>query len=409
MPRYTPEKDRVIFVKKFIRVFSLLMALLMVALPLCSCSDSTFKGNSSLRKKAVEHEHVAPLLLWVGLSGENGTQDRAVYGDELLQRLVDDGVSEYVMLTGYQPLYYNEIDEAGNDISDPLPLFTEADIDTLTKEDLGVETDLDFTLKIEALKKQVPTGSSKSTINRQIEYEIELAKRIIAIEPDAKIWFSLPHVKVFECASFFVQHYMDIIYTKVKLAFTEEEFAKNVWGLYWATEDAGGNWDQDDPVLFGNSLVKAEKYCSDILHKDGKTLMWIPYTTDGSQIDRIGMIANTTDVFDYVYLQPGYLWHEYKEPFLDLIDKTCETGAVVNYSGTIYGGEKKSSTVVGVEIELDNKFLFKSTEDELDRYLNGYVAHFEKYKDDKLFAVYCGDQRDVVQPEVYELLVKWWN
>ncbi len=391
--------------KKLVKLFSfVLVAAMCVAL--CSCA------KTGLRSKPVDLEHVMPLLMYVGCGDDSGKASQPKFSDEQLQQLTDAGINEYVLLTTFMPTYYCDIDENGNAVGEPQRLCTKEDIYTLTMEDLGVDSEYQLQLKQEQVIRDtyVTPSDNKSTINQQIDYEIELAKRILAINPNAKFWFSLPHTKMIEGATFYAEHYMDIIYPKIKIAFSEEEFDKNVGGLYWSTEDAGGTvFDTENQVDFGNPIVKAAKYCSDILHEEDKTLMWIPYTTMGQQYDRIGFISNLTDVFDYVYLQPGYLWHEEKEPFVNYIKNSVEAGAVLSTSGTIYGGEKKSSTVIGVEIELDNKVVIgKEAENHMRRY-NAYVDNFSQFKSDKLIAIYSSNSTNMFTDTVTNLLFEWYK
>ena len=265
--------------KKLVKLFSfVLVAAMCVAL--CSCA------KTGLRSKPVDLEHVMPLLMYVGCGDDSGKASQPKFSDEQLQQLTDAGINEYVLLTTFMPTYYCDIDENGNAVGEPQRLCTKEDIYTLTMEDLGVDSEYQLQLKQEQVIRDtyVTPSDNKSTINQQIDYEIELAKRILAINPNAKFWFSLPHTKMIEGATFYAEHYMDIIYPKIKIAFSEEEFDKNVGGLYWSTEDAGGTvFDTENQVDFGNPIVKAAKYCSDILHEEDKTLMWIPYTTMGQQ------------------------------------------------------------------------------------------------------------------------------
>lgn len=391
--------------KKLVKLFSFVLVAAM-CISLCSCAET------GLRSKPVDLEHVMPLLMYVGCGDDSGKASQPKFTDEQLQQLTDAGINEYVLLTTFMPTYYCDIDENGNAVGEPQRLCTKEDIYTLTMEDLGVDSEYQLQLKQEQVIRDtyVTPSDNKSTINQQIDYEIELAKRILAINPDAKFWFSLPHTKMIEGATFYAEHYMNIIYPKIKIAFSEEEFDKNVGGLYWSTEDAGGTvFDTENQVDFGNPIVKAAKYCSDILHEEDKTLMWIPYTTMGQQYDRIGFISNLTDVFDYVYLQPGYLWHEEKEPFVNYIKNSVEAGAVLSTSGTIYGGEKKSSTVIGVEIELDNKVVIgKEAENHMRRY-NAYVDNFSQFKSDKLIAIYSSNSTNMFTDTVTNLLFEWYK
>lgn len=393
--------------KKLLKLFSFVLVAAM-CIAMCSCA------KTGLRSKPVDLEHVMPLLMYVGCGDDSGKASQPAFTDEELQQLTDAGINEYVLLTTFMPTYYCDIDENGNAVGEPQRLCTKEDIYTLTAEDLGLESDSEFDLTNAQEKiirdSYVTPADNKSTINQQIDYEIELAKRILAINPNAKFWFSLPHTKIIEGATFYAEHYMDVIYPKVKIAFSEEEFEKNVGGLYWSTEDAGGNaFDVENQVDFGNPAVKAAKYCSDILHEDNKTLMWIPYTSAGRQYERIGFISNLTDVFDYVYMQPGYLWHAEKEPYVGYIKSSVEAGAVLNSNGAIYGGEKKSSTVIGVEIELDRKVISgNEAEAHMTRY-NAYVENFSQFKSDKLIAIYCSNSNDMFVETVTELLFQWYK
>ena len=392
--------------KKAIKLISLLLTAL-VCFALCSCEP-----KNSLYKKPVEHEHAMPLLMYVGCYDDTGRAGQPKFTDADLQTLIDGGIHEFILLSTHMPTYYQDIDENGNAVGDAKRLCTKEDIYSLTMEDLGVDSEYDLQLKQEQVIRDtyVEVSHKLSTINQQTDYEIELAKRILAIDPEAKLWFSLPHTKIIEGATFYAEHYMDIIYTKIKLAFTPEEFEKNVAGMYWATENATGNvFDTENLVDFGNPLVKAAKYCSDIIHEDGKTMIWIPFTTLGIQYDRIGFIANQTDIFDYVYLQPGYLWNEEKEPFITYISDSVKAGAVLTTAGTSYGGEKKSSTVIGAEIELDARTVTGSAaEDHMRRY-NAYVENFSQFKADKLIAIYCSNRTAMFNAEVNEMLLKWYN
>ena len=392
--------------KKLIQLASFVLAAAMCVL-MCSCEP-----KNSLYKEPVEHEHAMPLLMYVGCLDETGRAGYAKFTDEDLQVLVDGGINDFVLLTTFMPTYYQDIDENGNAVGEVKRLCTKEDIYTLTMEDLGVDSEYDLQLKQERVISEsytTPAGD-ESPINVQTDYEIELAKRILAINPDAKFWFSLPHTKIIEGATFYAEHYMDIIYTKIKLAFTPEEFEKNVAGMYWSTEDAGGSvFDTENLVDFGNPCVKAAKYCSDILHEDGKTLMWIPYTTVGDQYTRTGFIANQTDIFDYVYLQPGYYWHENKEQFIGYIKDSVSAGAVLTNAGVPYGGEKKSSTVIGAEVEMDIRLVAGADPEGHNRRYNVYVENFSQFKADKLIAIYCSDRTAVANATVNEMLLEWYN
>ena len=390
--------------KSAVRLISAVSAAAM-CLALCSCEP-----KNSLRDP-VELDRIMPVLLYTGIGFGNGTQACPEFTEADIRKMTEAGITDFILNTAVSPIYYRDIDEYGNEISESKLLCSKEDIDTLTMEDLGVDSEYELETKKEQIKSNITIqADDRDTINAQIDFEIELGKRILSVNPDARLWFSFPFIKIDDGAEFYAQHYMDVIYPKIKLAFSEEEFEKNVCGMYWATENASGtNWNSENLVDFDNPVVKAAKYCADIIHEDGKTFIWIPFTLNGKQTERSAIIANQTDIFDYVFFQPGYLWGDEKEPYLDIIQNSVTNGVFMNSNGTPYGGEKKSNTVIGVEIELDNKFITLSDGDEYLRRYNGYVEHFSQFKHDKSMAFYCSNRDNMMNPEVFELFKEWFN
>lgn len=101
-------------------------------------------------------------------------------------------------------------------------------------------------------------------------------------------------------------------------------------------------------------------------HTLKKKMLWIPYygygDTYNDTINSIGCVANRTDIFDYVLLQPHYYFQESRDILknVEAIRESAHIGAVVsrksdNNTFSIIGGGKTSPTKIGVEMEIDKR------------------------------------------------------
>ena len=97
--------------------------------------------------------------------------------------------------------------------------------------------------------------------------------------------------------------------------------------MYWVREDVPAKtydvFNTQNLVDFDNKTVKAMKACTDAVHKDDKLTFWCPYYRPTADIGLpIGFIANQTDIFDYVILQPNHLFEDGLEDNIEIIKQS---------------------------------------------------------------------------------------
>lgn len=352
--------------------------------------------------------NVKPVLLYVGYAF-GSTSPYPEFTDEDIQSFTAAGMDEFILIDGSSVNTYYDVDENGDPVGEARTILTEDIVNTLTTDLIGPNAGSLATM-VQNYSKNVKEINKDLTLNRQTEYELELAERILRINPDAKLWFNLTPVSCMALAEYYAKPFMDVCYKMIKAKLSDEVFNKNFMGMYWATEDTGPwdtAFDKNNNVDFNNALIRCAKYCSDILHADGKTLFWIPFTATEQQIERIGWIANTSNVFDAVFLQAGYIWHAEYKSMIDLLDRCTEAGAVINSAGVVYGGSKTSDTLVGPEIEIDNNIVFNN-DGQLERYLYEY-ERLIRYKDTRPIAIYGDSELHLAKGEVFSRVCKWFD
>jgi len=140
----------------------------------------------------------------------------------------------------------------------------------------------------------------------------------------------------------------------------------------------------------------------------GKKMLWIPYYGYGSNynatINSIGYVANKTNIFDYVLLQPHYYFQESADILknVEAIRESAYLNKVVgrkSSSGTfsVIGGTKTSNTKIGVEMEIDKRHEFADYAARYDVYakcfsnqaVSGIPVRAGYNKDSIDFAFYC--------------------
>ena len=183
----------------------------------------------------------------------------------------------------------------------------------------------------------------------------------------------------------------------------------NIKGFYWLKEDVPETmyncFDIENLVDFNNAEVRAMKACNDAVHEDGKLTFWCPYYRSTNDTGKhIGFIANQTDIFDYVILQPNHVFTDGLDYNIDLIKEATLQNAVLNKSYVAWGGEKKSSTMVGAEMESQsNLYSGKDREKNLERY-QAYVDAYQDFLGKYSIAMYYGERNSVMSETVFNQL-----
>ena len=115
-----------------------------------------------------------------------------------------------------------------------------------------------------------------------------------------------------------------------------------------------------------------------------KQFMWCPYYGYGTYMDNVihnlGVVANRTNIFDIICIQPTYYFQgaAYKGN-LDLVYDSADNQEVVDADGDpVAGGRRSSATaIIGVNMEANNNF-DGSKEDEFNDYINTFESLVRK-------------------------------
>lgn len=246
--------------------------------------------------------------------------------------------------------------------------------------------------------------SGRRTLKEFADAQLALAERIWAIDPNVKVWFSLPYIPdegIFFAYKFNTAFKRDII-DYIRKNISREQWEHNVIGFYYGTE-AVTPWytkfDTSDTEDFSNPVVNNMIAVSSHLKKYGKKFLWIPYYRyehDAADIPRrLFYIACTKDIFDYVDLQTGYYFHSSLSNNLKLIRECVQKNTIVDGNG-IPIGVKTSNTQIGVELEID--FSYSADNTYQARY-NEFFEYFSQFRGIKHISLYCGERNSLMSPE----------
>ena len=256
-------------------------------------------------------------------------------------------------------------------------------------------------------------ASPQRTLTALVSEEVELAVRIIQKSPTTKVWLSLPTIGAGELEIYtykFNDPFCDFI-DKLKTALDRidsQYWRNNVAGIYWGTEDIVQwytKFDTEQKTDFGNPVVNCAKHVSDYVHSQyNKPVLWIPYfRTDPDNeesLNRVAYVANTTNIFDAVDLQPNYYFGQTSAAILGQIKTCLDKNAVCDVGGKVIG-RKTSATKIGVEMEIDGQYGSDSAK--RARYAQ-YMTYFKPYRDLCPVGFYAGDDTEMFMDPTYDAL-----
>lgn len=300
---------------------------------------------SQLMKKGV--------LLYTGYRGYSGGK-YSVPSDGELKAMLD--VTDEILLIPIAT-YNRYTDRNGNEVE----VVTREIIDALTEDMVGDPN------RLETIKKEYHATADKILsgnyhIKDYVDDANGYAERLVALKPDVKLWFSVPHSECWHALThLFASPWADTI-DLIKNTIREDIWDNNVQGIYFAGEDvitAGyTRFDCDKPELeFNNPIVKAMRAVSDRAHSFGKNLLWIPYYHEAaSSSTNLGYVVNLTDIFDTAIIQPSFFFNSARVDEIEIVSNCVRNQAVVDINGEIIGGKKLSNTEIGFEMEIDEQF-----------------------------------------------------
>ncbi len=327
----------------------------IVSILLCICTMAALLSVSANAETAKDKQISKGLLMYVGYWGYSYGK-YPVPTDEHLEDILEV-TDEIILLTT----------AAYNCYTDPLTgqekqILTNDVIDSMPADWVGNPEDLDG-LKEMYKEYAADMINAGYNISDFVEDATNLGNRILKIKPDAKLWYSVPGApSLTPLTHLFADSWVQIV-DEVKETLSPEVWENNVCGFYYSDEDVVTfDYAKFDPTKpeenFNNPDVYSMRQVSDKVHSYDKNFVWIPYSADTSAeiYECMGYVANKTDIFDTVLIQPSYFFNSELTDNPRIIKDCVEKQAVVYSNGDIIGGTKTSDTVIGWEMEIDSEY-----------------------------------------------------
>lgn len=215
--------------------------------------------------------------------------------------------------------------------------------------------------------------NNDTALNTHLNAVVSLAARTIN-KTGGHVWLSLPYFP--KGSPFTVSTYVPVAQKLISCAATLKQkfngwmgsstaFDTYVEGFYIVNEHV----DQESGVKLNTSSLTTMKQhpevytfytVSEYVHETlNKKMLWCPYygtgATTNDTIDSVGSIANKTNIFDYVFIQPVYYFLRSQDIFENLgaIRRSMRYHCVYTRDGKVVGGRKESNTQIGVQMEID--------------------------------------------------------
>ena len=356
---------------------------------------------------------IKSILLYVGCYDHKDENPYPEFSTDDIQTLTNIGLNEFVITDGGQG--YNTYTTDDGTVKHCV---THEDIDAL---DISV-TERKMEYWHEKFKndyrERVDRVSDAVSFDMFRERSLKCARTVWQVNPDAKVWFAFPGIELYGLAEKFIDPFKHELVDKFKTALSAQEWAK-VEGFYWSTECVVNDYtdfdyqDLEYNSTFKNPIVKAIKACSDHVRSYGKKMLWIPYYRHGDWSQgakRLGYIANRTDFFDYMVVQPTYYFNEILHANIEAVRKCVEQQAIGDFYGQPFAGEKISKTAIGPEMEIEGSKAWKSIyeEDNEARYLT-YVEAYRDFVNKAPMVYYAGDRNAVMDPKILHHIDKFYN
>ncbi|MDP4205290.1 MAG: DUF4855 domain-containing protein [Bacteroidota bacterium] len=224
-------------------------------------------------------------------------------------------------------------------------------------------------------------GSTETGYKEQLApVVIDAINQLAMRRSTAKIWIGTPgSIQSIATTSLTpISNY--IKYIKGQIG--DSKWKNNIRGIYMNQEAIMGTVDYNN--IMTNSQIALFNDLSTFVHSIlGKEFLWIPYYGYGSDptsiIKNIAYIADQTNIFDYVVIQPHYYFDGTVQTNLDGV-YNCVKKQNVCFSDGQPVITKKSKTAIGPEMELDWHIVPPSAYSaQLSRYLE-YVAKYKEFK-----------------------------
>ncbi len=323
-------------------------------------------------------------LLYVCYNGYSGTKYYVPTDEELKNFLT--ATNEILLI----PLItYNRYNDENGEVKQ---VITEEIIEAMTVDKVGDPARYE-TIMSEYRATAKARIAANYHVHDYINDSVALAKRLVAIDPDVRLWFSVPSSECLHALTdLFADCWISLV-RDLKATLEPEIWEKNVQGIYYANEDVvTAGYTKFDPELpeqdFNNPIVRSMRLVSDYVHSLGKNMLWIPYYHEAaSSSTNLGYVVNRTDIFDTVIIQPSFFFNSARVDEIEIVCNCMKNQAIVDINGNIIGGKKTSKTEIGFEMEIDWQYF--EGDDYVERY-KAYENGFGEYLGKCPTAYYAG-------------------
>jgi len=264
--------------------------------------------------------------------------------------------------------------------------------DSFTAEDWQAIADSPVTDFIIIPKEAAEYGASETGYKTKLApFMINVINQLVSRKATSKIWIGTPGISSLNytiASSSLEPIYKYLSYVRDQVG--SATWSKNIGGVYMNQEAVYGSMNYND--IFENSCVKLMRDLSDRVHNSLKTkFLWIPYYGYGTNaadiIKKIGYVANKTDIFDYVVIQPHYYFDETVPKNLTGVQYSVRKQSVCYRDGNAVVN-KTSNTVIGPEMELSWKVVPPNNYPDCVNRYNEYVSSFSEFKNEKPIIFY---------------------
>jgi hypothetical protein len=192
---------------------------------------------------------------------------------------------------------------------------------------------------------------------------INFINTMITLRSNVKIWIGTPgisHANYSIASTSLNPFYNHITYIQSQLG--SQKWSNNIAGIYMNQESVYGTVNYLN--LLANSEIKLMNDLSYRVHANlGKKFLWIPYygfgTNAATIIKNLGYIANKTNIYDFVVIQPHYYFDPSVYANLSGVYQSIQKQSVTYRDGVVVVS-KTSNTVIGVEMEISGAVTYAS-------------------------------------------------
>lgn len=364
----------------------------------------TLNFNKLPQNKSINEKLPSPLLIYSGIFDPEYTTD------DFKKIISTTNNSEFILTdndTGYN--FYFDNNNTEHDI------VKMSDINNLTIDKIDTDGMLN-----EIIKDYTNFyGFKVYNLNKYSEKIVKTINTILDVDSNSKLWISLPHVSFHSLTNKNIDIFKLILLKNLKAkldSINPDIWENNIQGYYYSGEDIISYYtffNPENPVNFENPKVETMSSLSNTIHKDyNKKFIWIPYFTQKNDLykynqfllTRIGFIANQTNIFDYIYIQPGAYFNPGRDVNkLDIVKDCIQHNVVFDYDKNIIGGSKISNTKIGFEFEVDKNYSLP----EKSKIVKEYITKFSNI--DTPFAIYSGNRDELIDFTINQVKVFYEN